>query len=127
MPLDNRTCFTVNLRDKLCCRRCGAAPVSRETYHRGFEYHHVKHRSEGGEDSAENVILLCRECHTLLHRNRIVLENLGDLAPPSSLQCAQCEGILVIENIQMNCGWYFCDHCNRKTHLFDHFKTANDE
>lgn len=121
MPLDNRTCFTVNLRDHLCCRRCGAAPVSRENYHRGFEYHHVQPCSEGGEDIAENVILLCHECHTLLHQNRIVLENLGELAPPLAFQCAACEGVLLVENVTMNCGWYLCDHCHTKMPLFDHF------
>jgi hypothetical protein len=121
MPLDNRTCFTVNLRDALQCRRCGAAPSTREIYHRGFEYHHVQPRSCGGEDRAENVILLCHECHTALHQNRIALENLGDLTPTSAFQCAACEGILFTQSVAMNCGWYLCGHCNHKTHLFDHF------
>ncbi len=126
MSLDNRTCFTVNLRDKLRYRRCGAAPLSRESYHRGFEYYHVQPRREGGEHIVENAILLCHECHTLLHQKRIALENLGDLAPPLSFQCAACEGILFVENVTMNSGWYLCDHCTAKTPLFDHFE-INDE
>ena len=30
--------------------------------------HHKEFRSQGGDDSEENLITLCAACHSLLHR-----------------------------------------------------------
>ena len=118
--MDNRTCFTVNLRDNLRCRRCGRRPSSAKGYHRGFEYHHVTPRSEGGPDDVDNLALLCRDCHLAVHRDHRPLPPLGDLAPPEAFDCAACGEPLDPDAVEMNCGWYRCHHCRARTHLFDH-------
>lgn len=33
--------------------------------------HHIHHFSEGGENNAENLILLCPNCHRLAHQGKI--------------------------------------------------------
>jgi 5-methylcytosine-specific restriction endonuclease McrA len=33
-----------------------------------LEVHHKEFRSQGGDDSEENLITLCVECHSVLHR-----------------------------------------------------------
>ena len=124
MPLSNRVCFQVNLRDGLKCRICGCAPQSLETYHRGFEYHHVKPQSEGGADEADNIILLCHDCHTR-HHQKCLVPPLGDLAPSATFHCAHCNALLDAATVEVNCGWYRCAHCGQKTHLFAHCGLAH--
>lgn len=124
MPLDNRTCFTVNLRDRLTCKNCGKRPQTSENYHRGFEYHHVIPKSAGGADTASNVALLCHDCHLAGHQNKIDLGAAAknwDLTPPLRFSCMACTAMLLTEHVEMNCGWYHCQHCDSRTHLFDHF------
>ena len=31
------------------------------------EYHHVIFRSQGGSDSLDNMMILCNECHHIIH------------------------------------------------------------
>ena len=121
MPLSNRTCFEVNLRDALKCRVCKRLPLQRATYHRGFGYHHVQFQAHGGPDEAENLILLCEPCHTRFHQNKLQLPPLGDLTPLDEFACNSCLARLDPQSVDMNCGWYRCDQCRVKTHLFDHF------
>ena len=71
MGLENRTCFLVNLRDGLRCRQCGQSPTQQAEYHRGFEYHHVIPRSQGGSDLPENIALLCHACHQGQHARKL--------------------------------------------------------
>ena len=40
------------------CEKCGSIAV---------DAHHLVKRSQGGDDSAENIRLLCRECHLKAH------------------------------------------------------------
>jgi predicted HNH restriction endonuclease len=35
--------------------------------------HHIKFRSVGGEDTAENLAALCRVCHAEIHAYRLVI------------------------------------------------------
>ena len=120
MALTNRTCFQVNLRDELKCRVCGRAPLTEQNYHRGFGYHHVQFQSHGGSDEPENVILLCAQCHTRLHQQKLDLPPLGDLTPPPAIFCHNCATSVDPETVEMNCGWYKCETCHHKVHLFDH-------
>ena len=127
MPLDNRTCFTVNLRDRLACKNCGKQPLGPDNYHRGFEYHHVEHKAAGGADSASNIALLCHDCHLAGHQGRLDLATAAkgwDLEPPERFSCQACTAMLLKEHVEMNCGWYRCDHCHERTHLWDHFYRA---
>jgi len=41
------------------CERCGAPG------HGGL--HHIKYRSQGGDDIKENLIRLCKKCHNDIH------------------------------------------------------------
>jgi 5-methylcytosine-specific restriction endonuclease McrA len=47
-------------RDGWKCQSCGARP--------NLEVHHKEFRSQGGDDSEENLITLCAGCHSLVHR-----------------------------------------------------------
>jgi hypothetical protein len=120
MPLSNRTCFQVNLRDGLICRLCGRAPQTQQNYHRGFEYHHVMPQSEGGPDVADNLILLCHDCHLRHHGNKLLLPPPGDLTVPEQFACKRCNATLSTDTVEMNCGWYRCGNCGETTHLFGH-------
>jgi ATP-dependent DNA helicase RecQ len=47
-------------RDGWRCQSCGTMA--------NLEVHHRKFRSHSGADSEENLITLCTECHSILHR-----------------------------------------------------------
>ena len=47
-------------RDGWRCQSCGAMA--------SLEVHHKEFRSQGGDDSEENLITLCRQCHADIHR-----------------------------------------------------------
>ena len=49
-------------RDGWKCQSCGS--------HSHLQVHHIKHRSDLGNDQSENLITLCAECHALQHRYR---------------------------------------------------------
>jgi hypothetical protein len=120
MALPNRTCFWVNLRDALQCRACGRRPEGAENYHRGFEYHHLQPKSQGGSDSPENLAVVCRQCHQSFHGANVAPNvTVGPL--PEVFACAVCHGALDPTQVAMNCGWYHCHHCQETTHLFRHF------
>jgi hypothetical protein len=68
-------CKAVDLRDKRECRCCGrsgkvdgAASVL-ERLHR----HHIQYRSASGEDTLENVLILCSFCHLAEHAGQLTL------------------------------------------------------
>ena len=46
-------------RDGWKCQCCGSRS--------NLEIHHKEFRSQGGNDSEENLITLCGACHSLLH------------------------------------------------------------
>ena len=46
-------------RDGWRCQSCGSRT--------NLEVHHKEFRSHGGDDSEENLITLCVECHSILH------------------------------------------------------------
>lgn len=50
-------------RDGCCCALCGA-PLPE-----GVKAHHEPPKSQGGQDIAENLIVLCGECHAQRHFN----------------------------------------------------------
>ena len=49
-------------RDGWKCQTCGSG------LH--LQVHHIKSRSDLGNDQPENLITLCAECHALQHRHR---------------------------------------------------------
>ena len=54
------------MEQRKCCELCGSQ--------RGLELHHIIPKSLGGTDELENLILICRKCHSLL-TPRSILSN----------------------------------------------------
>jgi len=52
------------LKERCCglCEQCGSPGDWR-----GLAAHHKQFRSQGGEDSLENLIVLCGSCHSKSH------------------------------------------------------------
>ena len=48
------------VRDNWRCQFCGAL--------HNLEVHHVQFRSRSGDDTEENLITACHQCHSRLHR-----------------------------------------------------------
>ncbi|MCT6515352.1 ParB N-terminal domain-containing protein [Bacillus subtilis] len=55
-------------RDGKCCQACGFGYGSEEYLSFLYEVHHLTPVWQEGEDIEENLILLCRNCHTLVHK-----------------------------------------------------------
>ena len=53
-------------RDGGKCRVCGKTPRKDSSVR--LEVHHIVRRADGGTDTPENVVTLCRECHEAHHR-----------------------------------------------------------
>ena len=51
-------------RDGWRCQCCGTRL--------NLEVHHKQFRSQGGDDSEQNLITLCAACHSLVHRGTII-------------------------------------------------------
>jgi 5-methylcytosine-specific restriction endonuclease McrA len=49
----------VLIRDGWRCQRCGCSE--------NLEVHHIRARSKLGDDSLENLITLCTDCHRAAH------------------------------------------------------------
>ncbi len=65
IPLRNRK--AIRGRDR-CCRYPGCSRPGRWT-----EIHHMKHREHGGTHELDNLVLLCRFHHRLIHTNNLTL------------------------------------------------------
>lgn len=58
------------LRDKKgMCEICGRKGQT--------EKHHIKTKGSGGNDTKENLIEVCRICHTRIHTGKIKVNNKG--------------------------------------------------
>lgn len=53
-------------RDQLC-RFCGSKGSKKNP----LQVHHIIPKSEGGANSLKNCMLLCQNCHTLIHNRRL--------------------------------------------------------
>lgn len=52
-------------RDGFKCRVC--------RFRCNLHVHHVRYRSQGGDDADYNLVTVCNECHELLHKNKITV------------------------------------------------------
>lgn len=72
-------CKVVDHRDGKRCRVCGrrcdpnAADLVRHAHR-----HHITYRSAGGQDTSDNLVTLCAECHADEHAHRLKVEGNGD-------------------------------------------------
>lgn len=67
--MDKRISTAVYKRDGWQCRNCKSR--------NGLDPHHVTFQSQGGLDSLDNLLTLCRKCHDGIHRGDIVVELIG--------------------------------------------------
>ena len=51
----------------ICCEIC-----SRPLLDRDAERHHVQKRSAGGKNNPENLLVVCRPCHSSEHHIRVI-------------------------------------------------------
>lgn len=58
--MDDRLKKAVRERDNHRCRWCGAT-------NRGVDAHHIRYRRGYADDVIENLISLCRACHSFVH------------------------------------------------------------
>lgn len=61
-----------------------------------MERHHIESFSEGGENSAENLILLCPNCHTLEQQGKISAEELSQRKKKLSGEVDRSSGFLAL-------------------------------
>lgn len=54
-------CKAILQRDNWKCRSCGMRS--------GVCCHHIVFRSQGGEDTPENILVLCSACHDGIHKD----------------------------------------------------------
>ena len=64
--------FGVGEQDVVICEVCANAIAT--------DGHHVIYRSAGGRNIPENLLLLCRECHSSFHNNDEDVESWLDYA-----------------------------------------------
>lgn len=69
----------VTARDGHSCRVCRrwTNPAAIDPLERG-EHHHLRYRSLGGEDTTDNLVLLCASCHREEHKHAIRLSGHAD-------------------------------------------------
>ena len=51
-------------RDNYTCQICGAK-------HAKFEVHHIKFKSQGGSNRIDNLVTLCKDCHSKIHKGEL--------------------------------------------------------
>ena len=52
-------------RDEFTCQLCGS--------YRHLQIHHVCPRSKGGDNSEDNLLTLCNDCHAEVHKQNLSL------------------------------------------------------
>jgi 5-methylcytosine-specific restriction endonuclease McrA len=60
--------YDIDPGDFIACENCGKTAI---------DIHHLKFRSQGGQDVIENLMALCRECHFEVHNGTKI--NTADL------------------------------------------------
>ncbi len=56
-------CQSVHVRDEWRCRNCG--------FRATLCAHHIVFRSSVGNDTMENLVTLCADCHNAIHNHRL--------------------------------------------------------
>ena len=77
-------CREVDIRDAFRCRVC--LRFCRDT---GAHHHHIVFRSQGGEDTASNLIVVCAWCHDAIHQQRI---RVTGTATDLRIECRPAQG-----------------------------------
>ena len=89
-------------RDRGACRVCGCAVrLKSDNFLLRMESHHVKYRSQGGEDGLTNEIATCASCHNMEHRHLIDID--GDPNGVITIAIRHSESGTVIERRDSPC------------------------
>jgi len=102
-------------RDNYTCQRCGYDPgcTGRSV---PLQAHHIVPRSDGGADSLDNLITLCRSCHGVQHPKNESFDDDRPLAPLFPYEAAE-ENVSQMRSRQ--------DHiCSRCSFRFDSSELA---
>lgn len=76
------------------------------------ERHHITHYSKGGEHSVDNLILLCPNCHTMLHQGQIsTLELLNRKSHHKKGDRLQGNFMTTLKEIKLKYGSNYLESC----------------
>ena len=53
------------------CQICGEGTIGGSRTGKILEVHHYTPRNQGGTETIDNAVLLCRPCHADVHNNKI--------------------------------------------------------
>ena len=62
--------YNYGIDDIILCEICGSIAV---------DLHHIIYKSQGGSDSIDNIIALCRKCHDMAHNETFSKEYLKNI------------------------------------------------
>ena len=68
--LDENLRIATLMRDRYQCQHCKRKNTQ-------LEAHHIIYTSQGGKDTLDNLITLCKRCHKKVHKNKILLDTSG--------------------------------------------------
>jgi len=96
---------------------CGICKEDAKSYHDAgqpyLEIHHIKPLTQGGEDSLDNILVLCPNCHRKVHNSNLPEFTTGSPCQMSEQSCPSCKvGILDVsegqDGVRCNkCGAYW--------------------
>ena len=72
----------------------------------GREFHHIIPVSEGGNNTLDNIVLLCPNCHKMAHAGKFPIEKLRDRTKTMEDADKQREWFAM----ETGCGTYWVDH-----------------
>lgn len=57
-------------------KKCELPSCKNKDRHPAFHVHHIQHRATSGADAEDNLLLVCAQCHFLIHDGKISNEEL---------------------------------------------------
>lgn len=83
------------------CECCGAVLPPK-----GWHAHHRQLRSQGGQDTPENLLALTDTCHDRIHLQRAVSEALGHIVPSHAVPAAVAVTVHGVGVVYLDGPWY---------------------
>ena len=87
-------------REKGKCQLCGKDFKCKPSH-----VHHCKHRSTGGSNSSENLVLLHKSCHIKLHKHGLKLSKLRNYKPNTFMSIIHKRFVQDIDNLKITYGY----------------------
>lgn len=120
-----------NMRSYLMSREKGLCQLCHKPFAKGnpSHIHHCKQRNEKGSDSAKNMAILHKKCHTKLHKKGLKLSSPKTLKAETFMSIISKKFQQDIPNVKITFGYVtFVNRVNlgiEKTHFNDAFVIAN--